>query len=53
MYVGFALSAISILMIVLRRDHRCIHDFLASTEVLAKPRPYTEAEADRRAHTID
>lgn len=46
MYVGFALSAISVLMIILRQDRRCIHDFLAGTEVISKPRIHSKIETD-------
>ena len=33
MYVGFAFTLVSCIMILVRKDHRCIHDFIAGTKV--------------------
>lgn len=41
MYVGFVLTLVNVLMIVLRQDRRCIHDFIGDTRVVKAPRPAT------------
>ena len=33
MYVGFAITAVSCGMILIRKDHRCLHDFIGGTRV--------------------
>ena len=33
MYVGFAVTLVSCIMILVRKDHRCLHDFIGDTKV--------------------
>ena len=33
MYVGFAITLVSCFMILIRKDHRCLHDFIGGTRV--------------------
>lgn len=51
MYVGFALTLASSVMILVRKDRRCIHDFLGSTIVVAAPRADEDDAADAPAPT--
>lgn len=37
MYAGFAVTAVSCALILFRRDHRCLHDFIGGTEVRLAP----------------
>ncbi len=38
MYVGFAITLASCIMILVRKDHRCLHDLIGGTKVCAAPR---------------
>lgn len=38
MYVGFAITLVSCAMILIRKDHRCLHDFIGGTKVCAAPK---------------
>lgn len=43
MYAGFAVTAVSCLMILFRGDHRCLHDFIGGTKVSVAPVPEAAA----------
>lgn len=38
MYAGFAVTLVSCAMILVRKDHRCLHDFIGGTKVCAAPK---------------
>lgn len=39
MYAGFAVTVVSCVMILFRKDHRCLHDFIGGTAVRLAPKP--------------
>lgn len=49
MYAGFAITTISGLMVVLRKDRRCIHDFLGGTMVVSAPKVHSDKKEEPAA----